>query len=312
MLKKSKKMMALFTLLALVVGSLSFAAYDPLKPILGLVASEEIQVIKVGEKSEYKLSIKNQSSTAATSVKVTIQGNHPFRSDVSGLTKTSMYLNPNTTVDLVFNVTPSPLAESKIYEFDVLIEYSNFEESTYSETQKAYVKIENNNIEPILGIYQYSYGDKPLEVGTPVSLALKLRNTGTLKAKDVKVSLSGFSNEGVVLSNETDTKTFSELNNKETKLIYFNIVAGKDAKEGTFPLNVVISYIDDLGNTYKKESVVYVTLAGKGSVDADLLIKNVKYPTSVKANETFDVTLVVENTGNAEITTDWFISKGIF
>lgn len=317
MLKKSRKMMALFTLLALVVGSLSFAAYDPLKPILGVVASEEIQVIKVGEKSEYKLSIKNQSSTAATSVKVTIQGNHPFRSDVSGLTKTSMYLNPNTTMDLVFNVTPSPLAESKIYEFDVLIEYSNFEESTYSETQKAYVKIENNNIEPILGIYQYSYGDKPLEVGTPVSLALKLRNTGTLKAKDVKVSLSGFSNEGVVLSNETDTKTFSELNNKETKLIYFNIVAGKDAKEGTFPLNVVISYIDDLGNTYKKESVVYVTLAGKGSVDADLLIKNVKYPTSVKANETFDVTLVVENTGNAEITTadvsyqypDSFISK---
>ena len=302
MLKKSRKIMAMFTLLTLIVGSFSFAAYDPLKPVLGVVASDEIQVIKVGEKSEYKISIKNQSSTAATNVKVTIQGNHPFRSDVSGLTKTFMYLNPNTTTELVYTVTPSPLAESKIYEFDVLLEYSNFEDGAYSETQKVYVKIENSAIEPILGIYEYNFGEKPLEAGVPVSLALKIRNTGTLKAKDVKVSLSGFSNEGVVLSNETDTKTFTELNNKETKLIYFNIVAGKDAKEGTFPLNVVITYIDDLGNTYKKESIVYVTLAGKAAVNSDLIIKNVKYPTSVNANSTFEVSFLVENTGTAEIT----------
>ena len=57
MLKKSRKIMAMFTLLTLIVGSFSFAAYDPLKPVLGVVASDEIQVIKVGEKSEYKIKI---------------------------------------------------------------------------------------------------------------------------------------------------------------------------------------------------------------------------------------------------------------
>jgi len=314
---KTNKIMSLVMMLMMIFSTFSFGAVDPLQPIIGVVADDEIQVVKAGIKSDYKINIKNAGYIVAQGVKVTIKGAHPFRSDVGNMSKSISYLNPNVTSELVFSLTTSPTAESKTYEFEVLIEYSNYDQTSYSETQKVYVKVDNDNVEPILGVYSYDTGQESLQVGTPDSLLLKIKNTGTITANDVKITISGFSNEGIVLYKDVDTKTFSNLVSKDTYMLYFNIIAGKDAKEGTFPVNVAISYNDDAGNTYNKTSVAYVTLAGKGSVDADLTIKNVKYPTSVKANETFAVSFVVENNGNTEISTadlsyeypDKFIAK---
>ncbi len=301
MTSKIKKILVLTLVLAVVFSTFSFGLADPYKPIIGVVSDDTLQVVKAGVRAEYTLTIKNASYVVAQSIRVSIKGAHPFRSDIANLTQTVSYLNPNDTKKLVFNVTPSPTSVSKVYEFDVEIEYSNFEETSYTETAKAYVKVDNGNIEPILGVFSYSTGQSELMMNTPDSLALNIKNTGTSTAKDVKVVVSGFTNEGVVLYKEVDTKTFDSLDVKATHLTYFNIIAGKDAKEGTFPVNVSISYIDEMGNAYKKESITYVTLAGKGTFDADLEITNVQYPVSVKANGTFDVSFKVENKGNVEI-----------
>lgn len=303
MIDKSKKIMTLMMALMIIFSTFSFGAVDPTQPVIGVVADDEVQVVKAGVKSDYKINIKNAGYVVAQNVKVTIKGAHPFRSDVGNMSKTISYLNPNVTSELVFSLTTSPTAESKTYEFEVLIEYSNFDEVAYSETQKVYVKVDNDNVEPILGVFSYNTGQEALAANTPDSLVLKIKNTGTITANDVKVTISGFSNEGVILYKDVDTKTFPNLSSKATQMVYFNIVAGKDAKEGSFPVNVSITYNDDAGNKYNKTSTAYVTLAGKGSVDADLTIKDVKYPNSVKANETFGVSFVVVNNGNTEIST---------
>jgi hypothetical protein len=317
MITKLRKPLVMAMVLAIIFSTFSFGLADPYKPVLGVVAEDEVQVVKAGERTEYTVTIKNASYVVAQGIRVSIKGAHPFRSDIANLTQTVSYLNPNDVKKFVFSVTPSPTAVSKVYEFDLEIEYSNFEDTSYTQTEKIYVKVENGNNEPILGVTSYSTGQSELMANTPDSLALNIKNTGASTAKDVKVVVSGFSNEGVVLYKEVDTKTFDELDAKGTQLTYFNIIAGKDAKEGSFPINVSISYIDEMGNVYKKDSIAYVTLAGKGAVDADLAITNVQYPVSVKANETFNVTFKVENKGNVEISTadltieypETFISK---
>ena len=156
----SKKILAMSLAILCTISSmgLDFGLVDPAKPILGVVADDALQVIKANTKTEYKVNIKNISSTVATNIRVTLKGEHPFRSDIANLSQRVTYINPNVTNTFVFNVTTSPTAESKIYEFDVLIEYSNFNEESYSETQKAYVKIENGMVEPILGIYSAKTG----------------------------------------------------------------------------------------------------------------------------------------------------------
>ncbi len=303
MIAKFKKTLVVTLVLAIVFSTFSFGLNDPYKPIIGVVADDAVQVVKAGVKTEYSITIKNASYVVAQNINVRIKGAHPFRSDIANLKQNVSYLNPNDSKKLLFMVTTSPTAESKVYEFDVEIEYSNFEEESYTEIAKAYVKVDNGNNEPILGVFSYSTGQSALMANAPDSLAMTIKNTGASKAKDIKVVVSGFTNEGVVLYKEVDTKTFDALDEKATNLIYFNIIAGKDAKEGTFPINVAISYIDEMGNAYKKESITYVTLAGKDSVDADLAITNVQNPASVMANQTFNISFKVENKGNVEITT---------
>ncbi len=317
MITKSKITLVLTLVLAVVFSTFSFGLADPYKPVVGVIADDAVQVVKAGVRTEYTVTIKNVSFAVAQNVRVTIKGEHPFRSDIANLTQKINYMNPEDVKKLVFSVTPSPTAESKVYEFEVEIEYRNFEDTTYTETEKVYVKVENGNIQPILGVYSYSTGQSELMANTPDSLALNIKNTGTSTAKDVKVVVSGFTNEGVVLYKDVDTKTVESLISKGSQIVYFNIVAGQDAKEGTFPINVNISYIDEMGTEYKKESIAYVTLAGKGAVDADLIITNIQHPVSVNANETFNVTFKVENKGNVEITSadltieypETFISK---
>ena len=285
----------------MVLSTFSFGLTDPYKPIIGVVADDAVQVIKAGVRTEYTVTIKNASYVVAQNIKVTIKGAHPFRSDITNLSQTVAYLNPNDVKKIVFNVMPSPTVVSKIYEFEVDIEYTNFEDTSYTQTEKVYVKVDNGNIEPILGVYSYTTGQSEMKANTPDSLALIIKNTGVSMARDVRIVVSGFTNAGVVLYKEVDTKTIESLDVKSTQLIYFNIIAGKDAVAGTFPVNVSISYIDETGNAYKKESIAYVTLAGKEAVDADLVITNVQYPVSVSANANFNISFKVENKGNVDI-----------
>ncbi len=312
-----RKITILIMVLMLALNTFSFAAADPYKPVLGVVADGTLQVVKAGVKSDFKVNIKNAGYVVAQNVRVTIQGDHPFRSDIANLSQTISFINPNDTKELNFSVTTSPTAESKIYEFTVLIEYSNFEDTSYTSTEKVYVQVDNGNVEPILGVYSYDTGQSALEPNTPDSLVLNIKNSGGVLAKDVKVVASGFSNEGVVLYKDVDTKNFAELGTKSSQMVYFNIIAGKDAKAGTFPININISYIDETGKAYTKTSIAYVTMAGKDSVDANVEISDVVFPNSVKASQDFDVTFTVTNKGNVEIATadvsydypDSFISK---
>lgn len=312
-----KKIMTLMMVLVLAVSSINITVADAYKPVIGVVADDTLQVVKAGEKSEFKIKIKNAGYVVARDIIVSIKGEHPFRSDIANLSQNFASLNPNDTKELTFNVTTSPTAESKIYEFSILIEYNNYENTSYTTTEKVYVQVDNGNVEPILGVFSYDTGQSTLEANTPDSLVLNIKNTGGVLAKDIKVVASGFSNEGVVLYKDVDTKNFTELGTKSTQMVYFNIIAGKDAKAGTFPINVNISYIDESGKKYTKTSVAYVTMAGKDSVDANVEISNVVFPNSVKASQDFNVTFTVTNKGNAEIATadvsydypDSFISK---
>jgi len=299
------------------ISSFNYAATDPSQPILGVVADETVQVFKAGEKTTFTVNLKNISSIGARDLVLKLKGNHPFRSDIANLTKKVTYLNPNDIAKVTFDVTVSPTAASKIYEFDLDIAYSNYVEGNYTATEKLYVRVENGNLQPVVGVNTYSTTQDELKSNTPDSLVLKLMNSGSSIARDVKVTISGFSNEGVELYKESDTKFIKSIDTKSTELIYFNIIAGKNAVQKTYPITVSITYSDDMGNEFKKESIAYVAVEGKAAVNANLEINTVKFPSSVKINENFVVSCVVENKGdvtlkNVDVTYEYasaFIAK---
>ena len=300
---KMKKSLSWILIMIISIGSISYADVDPAQPILGVLADEQVQVFKAGEKSTFTVNVKNMSSFGARELVLTLKGNHPFRSDIANLTKKVNNLNPKDVAKVTFDVTTSPTATSKIYEFDLQITYGNYGEGSYIVTEKVYARVENGNLEPVVGVNAYSTGQDSLKADIPDSLGLTLKNTGNSIARDIKVTISGFSNEGVVLHQETDTKFVKSLSANSTEFVYFNIIAGKDAVQKTYPINVVISYNDDVGNAFKKESTAYVTVEGKETANANLSISDVKFPSSVKVNENFTVSCVVQNLGDTELKT---------
>ncbi|MCD4713702.1 MAG: hypothetical protein K8R73_10510 [Clostridiales bacterium] len=294
-------LMIICLLMTTLIGGNSYAEFDSYKPIIGLVPGADTQVVNAGEKSTYTVQMKNVSSMAARMIRVTLKGDHPFRSDITTLSKTVTYLNPNNTAEAIFDVEVSPTADSRIYEFDVVFDYYNYYDQTYSSTEKAYVKVVNNNIEPIIGLMGTTNTDNTIKPDQPNAVVLNLKNTGTISAKDMRISVSGFSNQGVILYNDADTKSLQELRAGSTELVYFNIISGKDVGTGTFPLSVNVSYIDDFGGSYTKDFTVYLNLAGAEDIEAELHIDELKIPDQIWVNKDFNVTFDVLNTGQSTL-----------
>ncbi len=293
--------MIICLLMTTLIGGNSYAEFDSYQPIIGIVPGADTQVVNTGEKSTYTVQMKNVSSMAARMIRVTLKGDHPFRSDITTLSKTVTYLNPNNTAEVVFDVEVSPTAGSRIYEFDVVFEYYNYYDMTYSSTEKAYVKVVNKNVEPIIGLMGTTNTDNTIKPKIPNAVVLNLKNTGTISAKDMRINVSGFSNQGVILYNDVDTKSLQELRAGSTELVYFNIISGKDVGTGTFPLQVNVSYIDDFGGSYTKDFTVYLNLAEAKAIDAEIHIDELKYPEKIAVNNDFNVTFEVLNTGQSNL-----------
>ncbi len=289
----TKRMLCMLLAIVLLSAPLNMS-YSDIKPILGVEAGDETQIFESGEKGEYELKIKNIATTWAQNIRVTIKGDHPFRSDVSNLSKAFSYLNPSEVKYLLFNLTVSPLAEPKLYEFDVLIDYEDAAGAVQSVTEKAFVRIERSQTAPTVSVVEYEIGSGELAPNVPNALALWLKNSGELDAKAVKVSISGFSNAGVLLYEDIDVKHVGDIAAKTTKMMYFNLQLGDLAKKGTTELKVVLDYIDAYGNVYSKESIVYVKLEGQDVNKPKLEIQNVVVS---HVNDVYIVTADVVNRG---------------
>lgn len=284
------------------------ATVDHSKPVVGIVADSEIQELIAGEKNVFSIKVKNISNTVAYSIKASIEGEHPFRSDVANLNKIIPYLDSNRFQDILFDVVVSPIAESKIYEFTVTLEYKNQDEQIFKESQKVFVKIINNRVEPILSISGSKAFTSEIKDGESVSMIVNIGNTGTVLAKDARVTVSGFSNEGVILDGDASTKIIDKIVPKTSEIINFRVKAGQDMKTTTFPINVVVNYKDEYGRPFERTGIIYLSLKGKADkkYEVDMKIENLKYTKSVKVKEDFKVTFDVVNTSkedavNAEV-----------
>lgn len=305
--------------LMITLPNASYAQYDAYKPILGVVQPADVQVVRVGETNTFTVTVKNSSSMAARMVRVSLSGDHPFRSDINDLTESITYLNPNTSKEVTFSADLSPTVASRIYDFDIVLEYYNYYDSTYSKVEKGYVKVENDNVEPIIGLVKTPNSDPVIEPDTAASVAFKLKNTGTVAAKDLRITASGFSNQGVVLYNDVETKAVKELGADETSLVYFNIISGKDMQSGTFPVDIEVAYNDDFGGTYTQKFTSYLTLNApeEEELDVEMAIENLKVPSKIIPGTDTEISFDVVNTGEgiierAEMTLTYpgeFISK---
>ncbi|MDK2865835.1 MAG: hypothetical protein PWP51_850 [Clostridiales bacterium] len=296
-----RKRYILLIMALLMVMSQTVVFADSLEPLVGIVTSGETQIVTAGEATTYEMTVYNNSTNVANSVSVTIKGDHPFKSDISSMSQKIDRLNPKEKETITFNLYVSPVAKQRYYEFDVQFDYENRYGSTYSTTSKAYVEVINSNVEPIVGIVEYRSGYDSIRAGVEDGIVMYLKNTGTIAAKDVRITLSGFSNTGILLDEDVDTKSIQVIDPNKSELASYRIKAGENATTGVKTLTANVVYIDNYGNEYTKEVPLYFQVDGVDTTGVNVEITNVAYPTSLKPNQSFDVTYTVENNSTVDL-----------
>lgn len=295
----------LVVMLALLVAmsTINFAT-GVASPKFRVVLPKVIQEMKAGVADRYSVRIHNTGSYPAYNFTVEIAGEHPFRREVSNLTQDVKYVGQNSEMGLLFDVEVSPLAAPKTYEFDIVFTYRDENNEIKTNTEKAYLKVLNDNSEPIVSVLSYNTNVPKTEKESVNSLNLNISNSGKLSAQQLKVIVSGWSTTGVILHNDVDTKTVSRLAGGEQTFLYYLIKAGPDAKPGTQQLTVSIEYKDELGNVYKREQQVAVEIGGKeeGQNTKSLVtITDIKAPARVNPQEQFELSFKLKNESEKDI-----------
>ncbi len=134
-------------------------------------------------------------------------------------------------------------------------------------------------------------------------LNIKIRNFGTLSANKLKATLSGFSPEGIMLDNDSDTKIVGNLKSDGAYYLMYNIKTSNALKHGTHTLLLTFEYNDEFGTTYKKEINVYLFSedTSTGASSNQITLSEISYPASVEQEKDFAIKYKVTNNTDREL-----------
>lgn len=276
--------------------------YDPK---LTIAPNFDMPVLDAGKPVDLRIPLVVESKYRAKDIKITFVDKPedlPFTIE-EGKVAFSVPQVTGSGATALMKVLVSPLEKSKVFEIKIKMEFKNNYGDLYEVTDSFYVRIQNDAIEPILGVKDYKFIKDSLTAGVDNAVVLTLENTGTSEAKDVRVELKGFSKDGVRLYNDVARKPIDDVKAGETNMLYYYINTSQYAKTGEYEILADISYIDIAGNDYKFTSPIYVPVEGTESASIDMAVENVVFPERVQAGDTFTVDFDVKNLSEIEAKT---------
>ncbi len=276
------------------------------KPVVKVAGDGEVQSFEAGKVIELDIPLVNDASYTAKNVEIAFENSTkdlPFLIENAKLVGSAEKVTKKEGGTGRFNLTVSPLAKSKIYELKLKLTYQNSWGDSFSSTDKYYIKIENGGVEPILGVTDYRFVGETCVAGVEDAILLTIANKGTLEARDIRVTIDGFSKDGLRLIKDVDTKAIDLIKAKDEDSVYFKFLPAPTAKSGVYELTAKMTYIDAVGNEYEKTSTMYVNVEGKDSSAIDMEVRNVQAPGSVVSGDEFTVSFDFEN--KTPIEADW-------
>ncbi len=229
-----------------VIGSAKEAKID----ILNVTTIPE--ELKPGAEGVLKVQLKNIGYSTINSLKVSLSAAPPFTPLGSDLDEYIATLKPGETVVVNFNVGVDRQAESKYHNLNLQLEY---------EDETARVNLENSTIgiavkgEPRIFIQETILEPSKLTTDTEGLFMIRVINTGTESAEDVKIRISGADN---ILTEEH--LFIGEIAPGESQTAAFGVSVDEEAKIGKHGLKISISYEDTFGASYSNSKIYEISI----------------------------------------------------
>lgn len=269
------------------------------KPEFMVSVSEDTELI-AGRTGTVKINLKNVSlSTSAYNLLVT-----PVYKDVNTFTSMNVltevpvrYLQYGKSMEFELAVSVDKYVQDGVYPLTFLLSYTNAWNDDFTPNEyTVYIKVKNYETGSNLKLNLKN--NIAVQAGGAFDLPLVLSNDGTLAAREVKVSVTGLSQETFSLSSGTGIYDFYRLYGGEARTLNYKLIASSTLKTGSYPVTFLIEYKDEKGNDEKVEQQIWVPVTGASESLSILEITEIRSTmTSVKPGEIFEVYVKIKNSG---------------
>ena len=257
-----KRIFALIMVMMVFIGMVPVNAdfesfYDAPKVIFENLS--DIPVVNAGGKFKYTFVIKNVGDEMARNVLISTQDTDAPILWETAINTYSLYrlsVGFKKEIELSFNV--SETANNGVYEVPFKIEFTDTESNSFSTLQSVYFRVENELAKPLLIIENVETTPETVVAGGTNKLSFDLTNMGELKARRVKLTLTGLDKDGFMIADSVDNRYFETINGNDSKNISFDLLVSEKIKEGTTALSVKLEYFDQDDKSYSDEKTIYI------------------------------------------------------
>lgn len=258
---------------------------------------------EAGKNMSISLPIKNVGSYTAYDVTVSIDGdseNFPFLTRQISLSRLIEKIDNNDTETVSFDLAVKPQIKTGTYAMKVNMHYSNTHGDSYTTSENIFVELVNNDKAPRLIMKSTRFAPELPVPGDKFNMFLELQNTGTINAEDIKITLGGFKDDGIIPEG-SGTKYLGTIEGGKISTVYYLFTVSKYIKAENYPVEIEFTYKDAQNNEYKDSSVYYVPIKAKDSGKASIKIENISTPSkNVKPEQDFKIAFDLVNTGTTK------------
>jgi len=282
-----------------------FVPENTFRPLLNIASDAKIPELKAGGKVTLTLPIKNNSPHAAKDVAISLSAasgsEFPFTIDKLNPSVKIDTIDSYATVNAVFELKLDEYVEPGQYILQLDYSYSNTINNSYQSSEVFAVNITNENTPPRVVVSRVTLSKDVVMPGESVNVTFRLKNIGTIEAKDIKVTLTGLRSDGFTLSNLTDAKYIESLEGKKETVVAYTLNSAKGISEGNYSMDVRIEYKDSKNTAYTESSQFFIPVGKEYEGKPSVKVENIEYPMgSLSPGSDFNIGMDIVNTGDAD------------
>lgn len=272
------------------------------------IESSGVPSVSAGSSTSIDLTIKNNGSNHAKNVTITpnFGGDSPFTpnnlteslniGDVNANSKKSVKFSLTVKKDSLEGSYPIPLSIK--YNYSVPNEDSSGldqKSDTFAET--IYVRVNNAASKGKLIITEIITNPKVIVPGQTGRVSVMFENKGSIAVSNVTAKLEGLDKEnGFYIGSGSDVTYVKKVDGNSTSYVDFYLKASDKIKRGGHELKVTFSY-----NGLDETQTIYLNAGGEIEQDSNLLIENLKFPTSqIPVNGNYNLSFELRNNGGVK------------
>ncbi len=219
----------------------------------------------------------------------------PFNLEASTLRADVRNVSDDKSGDFVFILRVDKTASSKTYNLKLKLDFDNYHGNHYTQEIPLNIIVNSSERKPVVTIFEHKVEGGELETNVPTKLHLDFILNGTFKAKNINVTLGGFSADGITLASGSTDQYIPFLDPNEHARMSYNIMAMPKAS-GVQTLTAKINYIDNAGNSYEREEQIFINLisSAEKTVD-DVAVKFSSKAYNINAGGQISVNATVTN-----------------